>query len=260
MATFTDNHDFGRPTEGGDTDDWGRILNEDLIDLLEERVVVTDTAANRSTYTPYVNAVFIATDTGQIALGDGSAWNDLNIEPVDHASTHEDGGSDELSVFNLAGTLAGQGLEVVSDSLQILSSIWDGSDLVADVSNTLVDTTEVQNQDYNESITTHATASGTVTLDLAASNVHRVEATGDITLELSNVTSTPPGNSVLVKLLDDDGSGPHSITYGTSWNTILWDGGTVRDEIPASGNMRLSFESDDGGVNWWGIRSGSGFA
>ena len=56
-------------------------------------------------------------------------------EPEAHAATHE-GGSDSLNVFDLTGDLVGQGLERVNDTLQVLSSIWDGTNVVADVNNT----------------------------------------------------------------------------------------------------------------------------
>ena len=56
-------------------------------------------------------------------------------EPEAHAATHE-GGSDSLNVFNLTGDLVGEGLERVNDTLQVLSSIWDGTNVVADVENT----------------------------------------------------------------------------------------------------------------------------
>ena len=56
-------------------------------------------------------------------------------EPEAHAATHE-GGSDSLNVFDLTGDLVGEGLERVNDTLQVLSSIWDGANVVADVNNT----------------------------------------------------------------------------------------------------------------------------
>lgn len=136
----------------------------------------------------------------------------------------------------------------------------DGNDINNIGTANVNDAIDNEGGDYNEAVETHATASGTVTIDLSAGNVHRVEAVGNVTLEVSNVTTTPPGNSVLIKLIDDDDMGPYTISWGTSWNTILWDGGTVRDEIPGTGNLRVSLETDDAGTNWWAIRSGRNFA
>ena len=312
MADFTDNHSFGRPIEGGDTDDWGRILNEDLIDLLEERVVNTDTAANRSNYTPYSDALYIETDTGQWALGDGAAWNDLNVEPVDHATTHSEGGSDEITVDNLAGadtkadlTQAGgvlvssqlpqlsiTSVDVVADQTArlaldaeegdfaiqqdndtsyILSTndpTVDGNwieidfDAVAAIAGQAiapasVDTNEVQNQDYNEAVNTQTAQSGTVTIDLSVANFHEVEADGDITISFSNVTSTPPGNSLTLYLYDDDATGPHTITWPAS---VEWSNGNAETEIPSGGDIEISLLTPDGGTTWRARLSGEAFA
>ena len=78
MGTNTPNHGFGKPTPGGDTDVWGEILNEQTIDELEERVVITDDIANLGSYTPYEDAAFLGYDSTRdnvrVYLGDGSSW------------------------------------------------------------------------------------------------------------------------------------------------------------------------------------------
>lgn len=278
MGTNTNNHGFGKPTLDGDTDVWGEILNTETIDKLEERVILVDAAANRTNYSAYADALFVASDSGQVYVGNGASWDELDVDVSLHSSTHEDGGADEIDATGLAvggattdahasrhenggadeisvTGLSGDLADAQDPKVHASTHESGGADQLSNLTLTVL-----ANQDYNETVTTHATASGTVTLDLSTANVHRVEATGNVTLEVSNVTGSPAGNSVLVKLLDDDGTGPHTISYGTSWNTILWDNGTVRDTIPASSNIRLSFETDDGGTNWWGIRSGSDFA
>lgn len=78
MVDQTNNHGFDRPTVGADEDAWGGHLN-DTIDDLEETVIVRDTEANRTNYTAYVDALFIATDTGTFFRGDGSSWNRLSV-------------------------------------------------------------------------------------------------------------------------------------------------------------------------------------
>ena len=67
-------------------------------------------------------------------------------EPEAHAATHE-GGSDSLNVFDLTGDLVGEGLERVNDTLQVLSSIWDGTNVVADVNNTNTTTQTLEAED-----------------------------------------------------------------------------------------------------------------
>jgi len=128
-----------------------------------------------------------------------------------------------------------------------------------DVLNTLTaataDTDQIQNQDYNETVQT-LSGSGTLTVDLSVSNLVRVEATGDVTIEFSNVTTTPPGNSVTIYLEDDDGTGPHTITWPAS---VVWTGGDVESEIEANDNLEVSLLTDDGGTEFRARRSGRGF-
>lgn len=114
---------------------------------------------------------------------------------------------------------------------------------------------EILNSDYNESVEVHATASGTVTLDLSVANVHHVEATGDVTLEFENATEGE-GNSLLVYLVDDDSTGPHAISWPAS---VVWSDGDAVVEIPADGDVEISLLSGDGS-EWRGRESGRQFA
>lgn len=70
MVTSSDNHGFDLNYNTGD--DWD--YNSEF-DTLEKKVVVRDTDANRSNYTPHNNALYIATDTNEIHRGDGTNWN-----------------------------------------------------------------------------------------------------------------------------------------------------------------------------------------
>lgn len=75
----TDNHDFARPEEDSLEDEWGTVINEELTDLLEERVAIVDEASELGNYTPYADAVFIGTyndrDAIRLYVGTGSSWN-----------------------------------------------------------------------------------------------------------------------------------------------------------------------------------------
>lgn len=127
---------------------------------------------------------------------------------------------------------------------------------IAPVNGRTIEPARINNQDYNESVVTHASASGTVDLDLAEANVHHVEAVGDVTLTFSNVTTTPPGNSLVVYLTDDDGTGPHTISWPSA---VVWNGGNTVSEIPASSNVEVTLPTGDGGTEWRARRSGRGF-
>jgi len=117
-------------------------------------------------------------------------------------------------------------------------------------------TDEVSNSDYNETVQSFS-GSGTFDVDLSAGNVVSVAATGDVTLTFSNVSSNPAGNSLLVYFEDDDGSGPHTISWPAS---VVWDGGNPIDEIPGSGDIEITLITDDGGTEWRGRQGGGDFA
>jgi len=72
----SDNHGLNVPSE--DTLDWSGLLNENWRDL-DRKVEIRDTDANKSNYEPEDTAVYRATDTGAIYLGDGTSWAPLSI-------------------------------------------------------------------------------------------------------------------------------------------------------------------------------------
>ena len=111
--------------------------------------------------------------------------------------------------------------------------------------------------DYNESVETHASASGTVNVDLEDGNVHRVEAIDNITIEFNNVTTNPAGNSLSIYVVDDDGGGAYSISWPTE---VVWSGDDPVDEVEQSGSVEIGLLTDDGGNEWRGRESGVNFA
>jgi len=120
-----------------------------------------------------------------------------------------------------------------------------------------LDTPEVQNQDYNEAVDTRSAVSGTQDIDLSVSNWYEIEADGNITITFSNVTSTPPGNSLVIYLEDSDGTGPHTVSWPAS---VTWSGGTVEDTIPSNDDLEITLLSPDGGSSWRARKSGESFS
>ena len=118
------------------------------------------------------------------------------------------------------------------------------------------DTESLTNQDYNEAVNSIANASGTTDIDLSVANLVEIEADGDITITFSNVTSTPPGNSLLLRVYDDDTTGPHTITWPAS---VEWSQGTIYDTVDSDGELEISLRSYDGGTTWKASRSGENF-
>lgn len=164
------------------------------------------------------------------------------------------------------GSLTGLGDDdhpqyLLDDGTDSMSGALDmGSNAITNattVNSNTTDTNEVQNQDYNESVNSIANASGTTDIDLSAANMVEIEADGDITITFSNVTSTPLGNSLLVRVYDDDASGPHTITWPAS---VEWDNGNTRDTVDSDGELEISLRSYDGGTTWKASRSGRDFS
>jgi len=102
---MTDNHNLDTPVEG--TLDWHIPLNANF-EALDTAVELRDTAANRSNYVPKEGAKFLATDTGRVYLGDGSAWNAVG-------SIAGDGGDGEgVNTALVAGNLVALARELPS--------------------------------------------------------------------------------------------------------------------------------------------------
>jgi len=111
-----------------------------------------------------------------------------------------------------------------------------------------VNTDEVSNDDYHESVVTQSGSTGN--LDLSAANVFEQTVTGNITFSFNNPSSTPPGNSFLLIVIQD-GTGGHSLSWPSS---VQWGGGSAPG-LSTSANDKhiLSFQSPDGGSTWYGF-------
>jgi hypothetical protein len=77
MAENTTNFELTKPSEN--ERDWHIPLNENF-DTLDKRLVITDIEDELQTYDPLNKQAFIATDTGNIYVGDGNSWNKLSIQ------------------------------------------------------------------------------------------------------------------------------------------------------------------------------------
>ena len=73
---MTTNHEYNTPQEG--TTNWDQPLNDNFRQL-DADVEIRDQAANRDQYQPDQGVKFLASDTGQVYLGDGSTWQELGV-------------------------------------------------------------------------------------------------------------------------------------------------------------------------------------
>jgi hypothetical protein len=205
----------------------------------------------------------------EIAEWDGSAWEFFTpsegwavfIEDVDLLKVFQSG---DWVAFGSAidhGNLAGLGDDdhtqyLLVDGTRAMSGALDmGSNAIQNVTN--ADTDSLSNQDYNEAVGTQTGTSGTVTVDLSAANMHEIEADGDITIQFSNVTSSPPGNSILVRIYDADSTGSHAITWPAS---VEWRNGNVENTLPQDGELEIALRTYDGGTVWKASLAGEAFS
>ena len=136
--------------------------------------------------------------------------------------------------------ISGQGLEISSNTLRILSSIYDGTDLVETVNNTSVDTDQITNKDYRETPNVIGNASTTQDIDLSLSNQHKITLTQDTTLTLSNQVN----GSSFTLYVEQDGTGGWELTYPTG---VLWPSGIERQPTSDANSLtRFTFDSIDG--------------
>jgi hypothetical protein len=71
---MTENHEYQTPSKGAN--DWHVPINENFA-ALDSDVEIRDAAQNRSQYEPKEGAKFLATDSGERFIGDGSQWTKL---------------------------------------------------------------------------------------------------------------------------------------------------------------------------------------
>jgi len=78
MTRNTAKHDWTVPTAG---DDDYEITFDELFTDFDTDIEVRDEEQFLSSYDPDLNAKFVATDTGNIYLGDGNSWNQYPVQP-----------------------------------------------------------------------------------------------------------------------------------------------------------------------------------
>jgi hypothetical protein len=196
------------------------------------------------------NLVITHTPSGsELRFTDGGLQFELNAplkvtDLIDGAGVSHTG---ELA-DNDHGTLDGLGDD---DHTQYL--LVDGTRSMSGV----LDAAGIDNPDYNEPVDTATAVSGTLDFDLSTSNWFERELDGDITIAFSNISSSPPGNSVTIYLEDTDGTGPHTITYPSG---TIWPNGNVRDTVDSNGSLEIVMTSPDGGTTWRASRRGADWA
>ena len=184
------------------------------------------------------------TDAGELTPDE---WNEHVADQKGHAGRHE-GGADSLNVFNLTGDLVGQGLERVNDTLQVLSSIYDGTNLTAPVDNQSVVTEQLS---IGETVAVLRNASESTTLSDGAETKLEWDQTGrvdddilDVDLSNNEVTVEESGDYLILLRYSVDGD--------SNWST----GDQARPALFLDGsqnqfNRKLKIGTGSQGFNWF---------
>lgn len=107
-----------------------------------------------------------------------------------------------------------------------------------------------------ETVSTNATATGAVTLNLANGNVFNLTLTGNVTFTFSGATSGKACS--FAAYIKQDTTGSRTVTWPAS---VKWAGGTAPTLSTAASSVDIVvFESLDGGTNWYGSLVGTAFA
>lgn len=107
--------------------------------------------------------------------------------------------------------------------------------------------TQPKLKDYSENLTTNATATGTVSLDLTTANVFNETLTGNTVFTFDNPATTGQAHSFTVFL--NQGGTAYTVTWPAS---VKWS----NDSIPVISDINktcvISFVSLNGGTRWYG--------
>ena len=106
MTETTSNHGWTIPTVGGDTDQWGTILNDFFDGELDRQVTLEDTISNRPSASSTTVKFFHATDEDIIYYNNDSSWNAIAGLGNDVESFATSGGSGTAPVSQGDGTLS----------------------------------------------------------------------------------------------------------------------------------------------------------
>lgn len=114
-------------------------------------------------------------------------------------------------------------------------------------------TEAIENTDYRETAVVESNAGTSYDASLSDGNVHKITLTNDCTVTLSG--TAPETAAALTLVVEQDSSGGHEVTWGT---TILWPSSNEPTVSDGAGDVdRYVFTFVDG--DWYGSPAGYGF-
>lgn len=102
-------------------------------------------------------------------------------------------------------------------------------------------------KDYSETVSTIATATGAVTLNIANGNVFNATLTGATTFTFSNPAAS--GQACSFTLVLNQGATAYAVTWPSS---VSWDSDSIPDISTASKTSIIVFTTFNGGTRWYG--------
>lgn len=116
---------------------------------------------------------------------------------------------------------------------------------------------DVELQDYSETLVTTPSVAGTLTLDYSTSNAFKTTLHENVT---SIVISNPPASGKVGSFtlqITQDAATPRTV----SWGSILWNAGTPPTMTAALGGIDFyTFTTFDAGSTWYGFAIGQAMA
>lgn len=115
-----------------------------------------------------------------------------------------------------------------------------------------IDATSIAYGTQYQAVDDLGTTSGATALDLSAANMATVTLSGDVTFSFASASSSPPGNSLLLKITQDGAT-----QYTISWpSSVNWIGGGAPPDPATGAELEVFFETYDGGSTWYGGEAG----
>jgi hypothetical protein len=112
MVEQTSNHNWDIPSVGGDSNEWGTILNDLFDGDLDRDVVLKGTYANRPAAGTDTVTLYLATDRRIVYYNDGSSWEAVyglgtEANPVPGTSHFESINTDKVGITDFDGQVSG---------------------------------------------------------------------------------------------------------------------------------------------------------
>lgn len=190
------------------------------------------------------------------ATAGSEAWAAIVVSDVSGALASSSYTAADILAKLLTVDGAGSGLD--ADTLDALSSaaflqLTGGQTLSGFMAFARNELRQPKLKDYSEVLTTNATATGAVTIDLSTANNFDLTLTGATTLTFSN--PAPSGQTCSFTLLIRQGGTAYAVTYPAS---VKWSNDVIPDISAINKTSVLTFLTVNGGTRWYGFLGANG--